>query len=154
MSSLFKIEEAARETGLTKRAIRYYEEIGILPAPERSEGGIRLYTREQIDRLKKVVNAKEVLGFSLQELHRYITAADYLDSQRQDYREAKDEGERKEKLVEIERTLNEQLALMQRKIQNIQSLQIEMEDLRIRVRKALTRMEQADKREQQEGNPQ
>lgn len=35
---MYKIEDIAQMTGLTKRTIRYYEEIGLL-APERSDGG-------------------------------------------------------------------------------------------------------------------
>ncbi|WP_179090334.1 MerR family transcriptional regulator [Paenibacillus sp. FSL H8-0548] len=45
---LLKIEEVAKRTGLTKRAIRYYEDIGLISAPERSQGGMRLYSEEDI----------------------------------------------------------------------------------------------------------
>lgn len=63
----YKIDEVAKQSGLTKRTIRYYEEIGLLPSPQRSEGNMRLYTQEDVDLLKKILSAKEVLGFSLQE---------------------------------------------------------------------------------------
>ncbi len=62
----FKIDDVAKATGLTKRTIRYYEEIGLIKPPARSEGGTRLYTAEDIERLKNIVAAREVLGFSLQ----------------------------------------------------------------------------------------
>ena len=137
----YKIDEVAKESGLTKRAIRYYEEIGILPAPERSEGGIRLYTQEHIDHLKKLITAKEVLGFSLQELHQYISLSNDLDEHKHDFRQATDQTVRRNKLTDIDRTLTHQLAIMQQKILNIQTMQIELEDLRIRVRKAIARID-------------
>ena len=51
--SLYKIDDVAKECGLTKRTIRYYEEIGVMPSPQRTDGGTRLYTREDIDYLKR-----------------------------------------------------------------------------------------------------
>lgn len=48
----YKIDEVAKQCGLTKRTIRYYEEIGLLPSPQRSEGNMRLYTQEDVDLLK------------------------------------------------------------------------------------------------------
>jgi DNA-binding transcriptional MerR regulator len=39
-----KIDDDAKRTGLTKRTIRYYEEIGLITPPERSSGGVRLYS--------------------------------------------------------------------------------------------------------------
>ena len=104
-----KIDEVAKQTGLTKRTIRYYEEIGILPEPQRTDGGTRLYTEKDIDLLKKVVNAKEVLGFSLQELQKYIAISDVLETKKVVYRSANNEHEQKEKLTQIIHVVNEQL---------------------------------------------
>ncbi|SPU05059.1 MerR family transcriptional regulator [Bacillus tequilensis] len=39
-----KIDEVAKRSGLTKRTIRFYEEIGLIPAPKRTDGGVRLYS--------------------------------------------------------------------------------------------------------------
>ena len=39
MGERYKIDDVAKESGLTKRTIRYYEEIGLLPPPERSTAG-------------------------------------------------------------------------------------------------------------------
>ncbi|MDQ0495271.1 MerR family transcriptional regulator [Paenibacillus brasilensis] len=133
----YKIDEVAKQSGLTKRTIRYYEEIGLLPSPQRSEGNIRLYTQEDVDLLKKIVSAKEVLGFSLQELQRYMSAAEMLKGQREEYRERTDHlqpAERRAMLVDMEITLNEQLEMMEEKINSIRMLQTELEKLRARVR--------------------
>ena len=47
----FTIGHVARATGCKVQTIRYYEQIGLLPRPDRSEGNQRLYVRSDIDRL-------------------------------------------------------------------------------------------------------
>ncbi|HBP87622.1 MAG TPA: helix-turn-helix domain-containing protein [Nitrospirales bacterium] len=57
----------SKQTGCHIETIRYYERIGILLKPPRTEGGHRLYEREQIKRLVFVRRSRE-LGFSLEEI--------------------------------------------------------------------------------------
>ena len=47
-SPLLRIQEVAEETGLTPRAIRYYEEMGLLAPAARSGGAYRLYDAEDL----------------------------------------------------------------------------------------------------------
>lgn len=63
----YQIEEVARITGLTKRAIRYYEDIRLI-TPERTDAMYRLYTEEDIDRINNIRSLKERLGFTLNEV--------------------------------------------------------------------------------------
>jgi len=136
----YKIDEVAKVSGLTKRTIRYYEEIGLLPAPRRSEGGMRLYTRQHIDILGKLVRARDALGFSLQDLQLYMTTSDMLEEKRQHYRELTDsmtEQQRKEMLLEMDGMLVKQLELIETKLKNIQALKSEFEELRERIRTRL-----------------
>jgi DNA-binding transcriptional MerR regulator len=144
-----KIEEVAKRSGLTKRTIRYYEELGILPPPERSEGKIRLYTEEHIETLKKVINAKEVLGFSLQELLQYISFQDALEVQCQayklQYKDSADQAERKKRLLEIDKNAGDQLELIDQKLQKIHEVQTELENMRDRVREAISRLDEDNK---------
>lgn len=139
--SLYKIDDVAKECGLTKRTIRYYEEIGVMPSPQRTDGGTRLYTREDIDYLKKVVRAKEVLGFSLQELHTYIATADVLNEQRFDYQQTTEVKDRIEKLTSMDETLGGQLQLIEQKLQSIHAVQAELEELRERVQNGIQRLQ-------------
>ena len=60
----YLIEEVAVKTGLTKRTLRYYEDIELIN-PLRTEGGYRLYLEEDIDILKKIIEIKDNLGFCL-----------------------------------------------------------------------------------------
>lgn len=61
--NLFKIDDVAKACGLTKRTIRYYEEIGVMPSPQRTDGGTRLYSQDDIDYLKKWFEPKRCLAF-------------------------------------------------------------------------------------------
>lgn len=77
----YKIEEVMRETGLTKRTLRYYEELGIIKPPDRSEGNIRLYTDADIRRIRLLIEAKEVLGFSLAELKYFVDWREHISDE-------------------------------------------------------------------------
>jgi len=60
----FKIGEVAEILNTTVRAIRYYEEEGLL-VPHRTDGGTRLYSEQHIDRLKAIIHLADN-GFSLE----------------------------------------------------------------------------------------
>jgi MerR family redox-sensitive transcriptional activator SoxR len=65
------IGELARRSGLPASTIRYYEQVGILPAPRRASGR-RTYDEEASDRLRVVTFAKEA-GFSLREIRQLFS---------------------------------------------------------------------------------
>ena len=58
MENAHTIGEAARLTGLTPKTIRFYEDEGLLPRPERSQSGYRLYGRGELDRLQLIRRAR------------------------------------------------------------------------------------------------
>jgi DNA-binding transcriptional MerR regulator len=64
---LLSIGALARETGVSQRTIRYYEELGILPAPTRSAGGTRRYPVDYKFYIEGALMLKD-LGFSLEEI--------------------------------------------------------------------------------------
>jgi MerR family Zn(II)-responsive transcriptional regulator of zntA len=57
----------ARELGIGSETLRYYESIGIIPSPERTDTGYRVYSETDMARLKFIIKAKK-LGFSLREI--------------------------------------------------------------------------------------
>ncbi len=60
-----RIGEAAKETGLSVKAIRFYEKIGLIPASERTFGsGYRLYSERDVRRLRLIQRFK-LLGLRL-----------------------------------------------------------------------------------------
>ena len=62
-----KIGELARRTGFSTKTIRYYELVGLLVEPERSQSGYRLYSAKDVERLEFIEKAKR-LGFSLEDI--------------------------------------------------------------------------------------
>ena len=62
----------AERTGLSAKTIRYYEKVGLIDAPPRTEGGYRSYANEDIDLLRFVARARG-LGFSIKECQALLT---------------------------------------------------------------------------------
>ncbi|MDA8359092.1 MAG: heavy metal-responsive transcriptional regulator [Actinomycetota bacterium] len=62
-----RIGEVAESVGVNPKTIRYYEDIGLLPDPERTPAGYRNYTTADVDRLVFVKTARR-LGFTLAEV--------------------------------------------------------------------------------------
>src|SRR5947208_15419923 len=67
-----RIGELASKVGVTERTIRYYEERGLLESVKRLDGGQRVYTDDDVRRLKFIQKLK-VLGLSLDEMQELET---------------------------------------------------------------------------------
>jgi DNA-binding transcriptional MerR regulator len=72
-----QIGEVAERTGLSLRTIRYYEEVGLVVPSARSQGGFRLYTEPDVDRLNLIKRMKP-LGFQLEEMRDLLAILDPL----------------------------------------------------------------------------
>jgi MerR family Zn(II)-responsive transcriptional regulator of zntA len=70
-----RIGKLAAELGLNPKTIRYYEEIGLLPAPTRSATGYRLYSAADSERLRFIAKAKAI-GFTLREIGEILARRD------------------------------------------------------------------------------
>lgn len=68
----------AKGTGCNIETIRYYERIGLLPHPARSEGGHRMYGRGHLKRLGFVRRARD-LGFAVEEIRALLRLVDERD---------------------------------------------------------------------------
>lgn len=137
---IYKIEDVANLCGLTKRTVRYYEEIGLL-APERSGGGFRLYTESDVERLKKIVNARDALGFSLQELQEYVSIGEELSELRDGIRQAEDAERKRSMIGDMEKTVEKQLEMMDQKIARIMKIRSEFIELKGKIQEAKIRYE-------------
>ena len=60
----FQIDEVAMKVGLTKRTLRYYEDIELIN-PIRTDSGYRLYTDADIETIERIKEIKNDLGFCL-----------------------------------------------------------------------------------------
>ena len=75
MSGTLKIGELAKRSGATTKTIRYYELLGLLHEPERTDSGYRLYEEKDVERLTFIRKAKS-LGFSLTDIGETLTLYD------------------------------------------------------------------------------
>ncbi|MGY6651406.1 MerR family transcriptional regulator [Amycolatopsis sp. TRM77291] len=75
MGEQMQIGEVAERTGLSLRTIRYYEEVGLVVPSARSQGGFRLYTDPDVDRLELIKRMKP-LGFQLEEMRDLLAILD------------------------------------------------------------------------------
>ena len=64
---IMQIGELARRVGVSTKTIRYYEDIGVLPQPERASNGYRDYGDESVDRLQFIRDA-QATGLTLTEI--------------------------------------------------------------------------------------
>lgn len=71
MNTGMAIGEAAKETGVKVPTIRYYEQIGLLPTPSRTEGNRRLYGEDEVRRLSFIRHARE-LGFEIEDIRELL----------------------------------------------------------------------------------
>ena len=72
------IGQVAKSAGCKVQTIRYYEQIGLLPSPMRSEGNQRLYSEQDIHRLSFIRHARD-LGFPLQAVRDLVSISDSPD---------------------------------------------------------------------------
>jgi MerR family copper efflux transcriptional regulator len=84
VGAAFQIGELAERVGVGAKAIRYYEQVGLLPQPVRSDAGYRLYGVDDEERLGFIATARRT-GFTLGEIKeilalrdRGITPCDYV----------------------------------------------------------------------------
>lgn len=124
-----KIDQVALQCGLTKRAIRYYEEIGMLPPPQRINGGIRYYTQEHVELLKKIKYTKDALGISLEELQNFVSYSKTIDAQKAGYNQVT-RTEQKEKLTEIINNLDKEINIIDQKILKIKQVRNDLINLK------------------------
>ncbi|MEV4455459.1 MerR family transcriptional regulator [Microbispora sp. NPDC004025] len=73
---LVQIGEVAERLGLSLRTIRHYEEVGLI-VPARTQGGFRLYSEEDVQRLALIKRMKP-LGFTLEEMRDLLEITDRL----------------------------------------------------------------------------
>lgn len=63
--------EIAKKAGVSQKAIRLYDEKGLLKPSEYSEGNYRLYDKEALLVLEKIIALKQI-GYSLEEIREHI----------------------------------------------------------------------------------
>ena len=123
-----QIGEAAERSGLTQRTLRYYEEKGLLPAPDRMDGGFRLYSPEDMDRIERVKELKELLGFSLADIKEMLDAEGVKMQIRAEWRKDADAEEKAGKLRTARDVTLRQIALLDQKVSKMEKMRTQLTD--------------------------
>lgn len=133
-----RIGEVAELTGTTPRTIRYYEEIGLLPAAEdREQGKRRLYTQDDVDRLAEMIRLRDLLGLSLEDLKRLVEAETARAGLRERWQHTDDVDEQVQILEQSLTHIADQLKLVRARRAEIERLEGELTSRQRRVRSLL-----------------
>ena len=108
--SSMKIGEAAAASGCHLETIRYYERIGLLPEPARRGNGYRDYTPKEVEQLRFITRGRD-LGFSLDEIRTLLKLSERAEMP----------------CDEVDRLARQQLAQVQSRIRELQSMARELE---------------------------
>lgn len=109
---LLKIGTLCAESGVSIKTIRYYEQLGLIRAAERTEGGFRLFTPDTLSRLAFIKRGQN-LGLSLQEIGRILSI--------------RDRGEMP--CLAVKHILNNKIAEIAERLTDLQQLQTELQEL-------------------------
>jgi MerR family transcriptional regulator, repressor of the yfmOP operon len=130
---LRRIQDVADEVGLTTRAIRYYEEMGLLTPAARSGGSHRLYDESDVERLRTIRGLRDDAGFSVGDITRLLEDTDHLARSRAAFHETESPVERlviaRDGLDRIDR----QIGLLGGKIERLRAMLDETTARRARI---------------------
>ncbi len=121
-----QIGEAADRSERTQRTLRYYEEKGLLSPPERMEGGFRLYSPDDMERIERIKQFQELLGFSLAEIKDMLEHDDVLVQIRAEWDKDADAAEKAAKIRTAREAIIQQLLLIDQKMQKMTDMRQEL----------------------------
>ena len=140
-----RIGELAERTGTTPRTIRYYEEIGLLPAAEdREQGKRRLYSEADVERLHEVMRLRDLLDLSLDELSQLVAAEEARAEIRREFHETEDIEARVRLLKQSLEHIAGQLKLVRGRKKELDRLERELVARQRRVRGLLRESDAED----------
>jgi MerR family transcriptional regulator, repressor of the yfmOP operon len=118
----YQIGEVAERTGVTQRTLRFYEEKGLLRPPSRMEGGFRLYTDDDVERVQQIRRLQDLLNLSLAEIKDMVESDEALSQIRAEYRRDADLDQRIAAMREAIAISEKQHAIVHHKLEQLQAL--------------------------------
>ncbi len=123
-----QIGEVAERTGVTQRTLRFYEEKGLLKPPSRLEGGFRLYSEEDVQRVEQIKRLQTLLGFTLADIKEMVEAEEVKTQLRAEYRREADVSDRRAKIAKALEVTERQVAVIDQKLQSLQEMKAHLEE--------------------------
>jgi DNA-binding transcriptional MerR regulator len=138
---LQRIQEVADEVGLTTRAIRYYEEQGLLEPAARSEGAYRLYDASDVERLRFIRGLRDDAGFSLAHIRQLLEDEAARERNRERFRSSDDPAERRAILLDALDRVDRQIGTLRDKAERLSAMIDEAERRRRHLGDHLARLD-------------
>ena len=145
-----QIGEVAERTGVTQRTLRFYEEKGLLKPPTRMEGGFRLYSEADIQRVEEIKRLQKLLGFTLAEIKEMLEAEEVREEIREARRQMPDVGleVRRNRLLKLIGVTERQHELIRQKVEALARMTAELEERLSHYQTRLSEIEEALQEEQ------
>ena len=123
-----QIGEVAERTSVTQRTLRFYEEKGLLPSPTRMEGGFRLYSEDDVRRVKHIRRLQNLLGVTLAEIKEMVAAEEVLRELKAQYRPESDISEKKQQLQKAIDIVARQHGIVSQKAEQMSEMKAQLEE--------------------------
>ncbi|HEY5639456.1 MAG TPA: MerR family transcriptional regulator [Dehalococcoidia bacterium] len=123
-----QIGEVAERTGVTQRTLRFYEEKGLLRPPSRMEGGFRLYSEDDVKRVKHIRRLQDLLGVSLADIKEMVDADEVLRQLRSQYRPESAITEKRNQLQKATEVTEAQFAIVKQKTEQMREMETQLEE--------------------------
>lgn len=123
----YSIEQVAAQTGLTKRTLRYYEEVELLPPTGRTEGNYRRYSDEDIQRLEHIKKLRDLLGFSLADIRAMLEVDDERGLLKEANRRETDVAAKIARIDRGDELIRRQLQLIEQKIAGLEEMRASLQ---------------------------
>lgn len=118
----YTIEQVATRTNLTKRTLRYYEEVGLLPPATRTEGNYRRYSEADVERIERIKEMRDLLDFSLGDIRELLQAEEEREQLKLANREETDIYLRLTRLDRSDELIHAQLSLIEQRIAGLERM--------------------------------
>lgn len=140
---LLGIGEAALRSGVSERALRYYQELGLVTPSGCTPGGLRRYSEEDLARVAHLRELQTLLGFNLEEIKAIFANEDRLAEVRTEYKaEATQASRRRELAIEALAVRDELRATVATKLEALTVFLADIDADRARVQRLIDGEEQ------------
>ncbi len=108
----YQIGEVAERTGVTQRTLRFYEERGLLQPAERMDGGFRLYSDHDIERINLIRQLQSLLNLSLGDIKEMVDAEELRAEIRATFSPDRELPARLDRVEKVTEALKRQLEIV------------------------------------------
>jgi DNA-binding transcriptional MerR regulator len=123
-----QIGEVAERTGVTQRTLRFYEEKGLLQPPSRLEGGFRLYTEDDVQRVERIKRLQTLLGFTLAEIKEMVEAEEVKEQIKAEYRREAEISDRRAKMAKAIAVTERQVEMIDQKLAALHDMKSHLDE--------------------------